>query len=727
MLAAGRHDRLHLLDVHPDEAVRTAIIDALASLPDAAVHELTELLASNQRMTRLSASLALAAAGDTSLKPLLDRLAEESGETRFWVVKALARLRNPVVVPILLELLEDEAFEVQMAAAHALSGYTLHEAAGRKLIEALDTENWRVRQAISESLAAQTQLPVSLFEKPLSSGSEHQRYWLTKVVGRLGTPEVVPMLVARFGDPAWPIRKNAAVSISKVGPAASRYLIEVLGIQNLDANLKFWVSRAMIGLEDPALMPTLIQLLADPDLSVRANASEAIDALGDRAVSYLLEALRVSTSRLLREGIARCLVRTGARHVESIASMFQFRDPEVNYWASQVLAQMGGPALAVLTKLVDEDDDRVRFMALSALGQMGSPEAIQTSIDFLTDRHLSVRRLAVENLGRMKAQEAVPQLCRMLETADSDMIGEILRALGAIGDPRAAPEVMKLLGHDRWEIRKEAVLATGQIGGDEARQTLTRILRQERTPEMLVFLVRAAGQAGAQEVVPLLMKLLERGDDVALESLSALGRLGAKQAVDHILPLLETGSWEVKRSALRALARIGGPIDLTRLRSVISGDDLVLRHEAWETLKSVLGARRWEELLGLTVQRSLREPADELFGEASGLLKEKKHDEALKVIKKALRLSKRPEYYGLMGSIHLELQNMNQAIKSLKRSVAGRADPVIACKLAVAYFLSRDYRRALVHFRQVLRLADTPQPVRELAQSSIKKIQDVLK
>jgi tetratricopeptide (TPR) repeat protein len=215
---------------------------------------------------------------------------------------------------------------------------------------------------------------------------------------------------------------------------------------------------------------------------------------------------------------------------------------------------------------------------------------------------------------------------------------------------------------------------------------------------------------------------------VVAEALEALADLRARDAADRALDLVSAPSWEVRRAALRALARMGGGFDLARLRPVLAGDDLLLRHEAWQTLRSALGPDRWQELQELTVEKALREPAQEHFLEASRLAAAGRHDEAARLVRRALRMSKRPEYHALLGEIHLEQRSYRLAIRSLQRALAGGddADPVTCCKLAMAHYLARDLARAQACFRQVLRLPGCPEPVRELAEKSIERIREKL-
>ena len=714
-------DLIKLL-AHPDELVRRAAIDALAGLPDSAVPELTRMLASNQRMMRLSSSLALAAAGDSSLKPLLDHLAAESSEIRYWVVKALERMNQPVVVPVREELVDDDDLEVQRAAAAALGRFALPADVALRLVDRLTVDDWRLRQAIADTLAAQGHLPPRLFENALASGTDDQRYWLARVMGHHGSPEAVPLLIARFEDASWPVRKNAAASVARIGAGASRYLIEELSGADVDADRRYWLSRAMIGLEDPALLPTLIGLLADPDRSVRGNAAAAVERIGDRAVAQLLEALRVSTSRVVREAIAGALVRTGARHVEQVTRMFQFRDPEVNYWASQILARMGEAALPALTRLANDGDQRVRYHAVAALGHMGGDAGVHASLEALSDETLSIRRLAVENLGRCKARTAAPRLGEMLTSAPSDLVPDVIRALGAIGDPGSVAGLAPFVAHERWDIRRAAVEALGTIGGAEAREILTGALAAEQPPDILPFVIRAAGRAGATEAVPVLVQLLEHGGEVTIAGLSALGELKIESATAAILARLDDPSWEVQRAALRALARLGVSFPLHTLKPALSGEDLLLRHEAREALRAALGAERWQDYMDLTVRRTLREPADQLYQEALTAAGEHRGEEAEKLVRRALRLSKRPEYFALLGSLQLERRQLAPAVRHLKRAATAISDPALDCKLAVAYFLGRDLKRAQAQFRKVLEHADCPPPVRELAEKSLARI-----
>lgn len=716
-------DLVQLLS-HEDRGIRQAALKVLVPFGDLAVKHLTELLVTSSRAVRLYTSLALAAAGDQALSPVLEQLSSDSTDLRFWVIRALERMGNPVVVPVLQELLQDEEVEIQLAAARALARYTLSAEEALILIEYLDSPNWRVRSAVADALAKQKQLPVSLFEAALTKGSDDTRYWLTRVLGHFDPEQVVDVLVARFEDPCWPVRKSAAESIARLGSRASSYLMGMLESERRDPNLRYWISRAMVGLKDPGLLNTLVTLLTDDDLAVRQNAHDALVSHGDDPTPQLLEALRISESRTEREAIARVLVAVPTRQYDLVARLYRFRDLEVNFWATFILSGLGKAALPTLMKLISERDERIRFQALSALSRIEADETKSAILECLEDEYVSVRRLAVRALGAVGAKEAIEPLLKMLTTAQGPVLQELLEALGKMDDPRAAKAVMGYLSHERWEVKKTALTAVGRLGGEEGVKRLVKMLEEEEGADLRPFLFEAIGRCRRPEVLPQLVGLLEGAEEVNLVPLlEALGTIGDPGPAALVLPYIEHASWNVRRAALGALASIGADIDHTRLKPLIEGEDPVLRNLAMQVLRRAVGDERWRKILEKRVKKSLDEPAESLHREALATFRAGDRTRAMTLIRRALRLRKKPEYYALLGVLQLEKRQLPLAITSLKTAIKrGDPDPMNVVRLGVAHYLQGQGKAALKLLDGLLAKPFVPEAVRAAAAATRESI-----
>ncbi|MBI4865487.1 MAG: HEAT repeat domain-containing protein [Candidatus Wallbacteria bacterium] len=708
---------------HPDENVRFEAVRAMSRFGDYSVKQLSDLLSSDRRVLRLSASLSLGAIGDLTLRSVLEKLTSESQELRYWAVRALEKFDNPAIVPLLVNLLDDEEFDVQVAAATALANFQLPPEVTQDLIARLSVDNWRVRKGIAEALQVQTHVPVKLLIDALASPSEDVRFWVTKILPKFGSVDSVRALMARFDDPSWPIRKNAAEGIAAMGDLATHLLLEALERRDTDSNSRYWLTRSLVGNTDPQLLPTLTGLLSDADPSIRRNARDAIALFGDRAVAQLLEVLKNSESRSVREAVAGCIIAARPTDFELLTRMYRFRDPEVNYWISYILGHLGESALPTLSRMAVQGDERERSDALTALEYVPSRETFRICLECLEDEFVSIRRQVVRILGKFRVAEAAPKLIGRLKEADDEYLLSLLEALGRIGGDAALGAILPYLSHERWEVRKAAVLAAGATKDKRALGAMTALLRED-SRDLLPFVIEGLGllqtPAAAEAIAPF---VADADQDVQLRAIEALGATGSSQHRARIVPLLASERWEVVREALEALGKLGGPVNVDALRPILNGDDLVLRGVAQRTLKHLLGAEKWQELTQVTIRKTLADPALAHLEAARSLMSAGKNAEALVRLKKSLRLSKRWDSYALLGTLHLEGRDLPKAERAFSKALGLKpGEPHSLSKLAVCHLLAGAPGKAEPLLESLLRDPRCPPEVLSFAKRTLGKL-----
>ncbi len=710
---------------HRDESVRLAAIEALANFGDYSVKVLTDLLASNSHMMKVSATASLAMVGDTALKHIFEKLRHESTDLRFWAIRALERFDNPAIIPVLVSLLDDDEFDIQLAAATALKNYEMSQQTAIGLISRLSSPNWRVRRALAESLSLQQHLPIALYSQGLKSKNEDIRFWTAWILGHYEGEGAVDLLLPCFSDESWPVRKRAAESIAMLGAAAAPALTARLARKNSDENSRYWASRALVGINSPELLPDLIGLLDDPDWSIRGNAEEALLRFGEEAVPALLNALRTKKSRVIRENVSHCLVKMESLNCENVATLFQFREPDLNYWTAWILGRRGPEVVPCLRHLIVEGEERVRYLALKAAAIVDSSELHELCIELLDDEYVSLRRIAAQILGDFKVVAAVEPLLRSLNNAAEDLRIVILQALGKIGQMQAFDALLEALDDERWDVKKEAVVALGQLGSEEAVEPLINLLEDKASLDIQPFVVRALSGLNDPSVLPALVKLLEpsKEEEVILAAVEALGRIGDAKTFEHLVPFLETSSWDIRRATLEAIGHLGNASNLEPIKNVIRSEDVLLRATAQRVLKQLLGEERWAEYVDLAVRRALVEPAEEHYRKAKELRAAGDRKNAAKEVRSAIRCHKRARYYTLLGTIHLEMRRLDLARSNLTKALQIEPeDPEALSKLATVKIMVNRPTEATQLLRKMLSLPTLARPFRELAERMLERV-----
>ncbi|HIF96627.1 MAG TPA: HEAT repeat domain-containing protein [Myxococcales bacterium] len=177
-------------------------------------------------------------------------------------------------------------------------------------------------------------------------------------------------------------------------------------LQDENPEVRFRAARALGRIADPAVMPTLILTLNEPD--------------------------RFSTIR-----IANVLVSVGAGINEPIMASFEELKPGARVAALDVLSSIGsvetGPWLR--KRLKDADSD-VRSRAARALGAIGDLFAGPMLVEALKDPEWPVRAGAAKALATLRYAPSVPDLCVALRDSEwwvRSNAAESLRAMGEVG------------------------------------------------------------------------------------------------------------------------------------------------------------------------------------------------------------------------------------------------------------------------------------------------------
>jgi HEAT repeat protein len=232
------------------------------------------------------------------------------------------------------------------------------------------------------------------------------------------------------------VRKNAAVAIEKIGPAAK------------------------------AAVPALIVALKDPDDDVRHYAAEALGRIGGEArdaVEALGEALQ-DKSKDVRQSAAWALGKIGTEAKGAAPALIETlkdQDKDVRLTAAWSLGITGAEAKAavpILIAAMKEQNESGRQSAARVLGRIGADAepAIPILMEALRDQNLDVRRISAVSLSNIAIA--------LQHVAAVDRISELRNALHALevsADPdvRNQSEVVRR-AVDSLERQKAKSLAT---------------------------------------------------------------------------------------------------------------------------------------------------------------------------------------------------------------------------------------------------------------------------
>lgn len=245
----------------------------------------------------------------------------------------------------------------------------------------------------------------------------------------------------------------------------------------------------------------------------------------------------------------------GAR---TLVPLLRSRSPERRYGAAAALRRAGDPeAVPALKKALSDPDPGVRWMALEALGAIGSP-ALPVLTALLGSDDIDLRWGAAVALGEIGDPEAVGPLARSLEDEDRYVRTRAALALAAIG-ARALPSLAAAAGHRDAGVRWAAALALGKIGSPDGIPPLS-VLVADPDPGVRWKAAEALGAVGgAASVIPLVGALGDGDEEVRGAASAALITIG-EAAVAPLIDALQTKElWFGAVATLREMGTVAAP------------------------------------------------------------------------------------------------------------------------------------------------------------------------
>lgn len=510
----------------------TLALVELGSKPasDQVITLLIQALQHSDWTIRKSAALALGSIGSKAAIPALVNIAPSRwgddsgtalGQIGFKVILNKKRVpykeeEEASIVPALAAAIQDEDWQIRVVAAAAL-GLT-SEAAIRFLDSSLRDQDWRVRSTAATAL------------------------------GKLYSDKTIHSLAIALQDNDWQVRRNAVYAIERSDKTVP-ILLGLLNDNNEDVRLGAAIK---LGGESDLAVPILINALQhNKDAATRHDALNSLgNSDSEAAVLAIVQALQDENAMIRDQAVFNLsvsldkysqIVKTVV--ISALIDSLKDESAEVRRSAAFALDKADEAAVPELIEASQDQDERVRSVAIEALGKIGSQSAMSAITAALQDENEAVRASAARVLGDSGIQSATDNL-----------------------------------QHENWEVRRSAAEEIGLIGIDltnSSNPTVQALIQalQDSNPNVrtsaAATLVKLGSPRGGdltpaianviQKAVPELIDSLENGDSLArLDAIFVIGAIGsnAEAAIPHIQDKLRDENWLVRYGAAVTLLKI---------------------------------------------------------------------------------------------------------------------------------------------------------------------------
>jgi HEAT repeat protein len=216
-----------------------------------------------------------------------------------------------------------------------------------------------------------------------------------------------------------------------------------------------------------------------------------------------------------------------------------------------VLGEITDPALreALVREAFQDPDPQVREAAIAWSARLLEPEVLVPLVAEAADA--TVRNAAIAAMER-QGPYAAECLSRMVSDRDPDTAMFACQALGQIGSLANEESLLPVLSRTEINVVHAAAEALGRIGTERSVPALVALL--DRDPWLQLPAVAALGMIGHPSAAPGLVALVP-DSFVAGPALEAIARIGAPVALDRLLSLLlDPEHTELRPALLAAIA-----------------------------------------------------------------------------------------------------------------------------------------------------------------------------
>lgn len=589
---------------------------ALASIGEAAVPGLRELLTCKKNNVRAEACLAIGKIGDAAALtqlPLIELLRDENERVRSEAAYALTCLGNEAINALVQVATAGSPQERQCALIALGSKKSLDERIATAVRTNLSAPDVSVRVAALHGLA-NVKLDSSTTQSAILDNLQHENEdvrraavhyltqlessqlleWKSHLLGLLQHPDknvaggsafvlrllgstVASQLIDRFshGDG---INQQLVSALAMMGPGVVSQLAQRAHDENPRIRAGCLLALGQVRPLQNTTLELLIQMLEDESMDVQLASISAIGDIGPRAKAArsAMEGKLVAESSNIRRAAVQAFFQIGDRNesnAKSVLPLLNDDDHLVQLSALHVLRSLGASGRIAIDRVAELLENHSHELQSAAIGFLGSHgKAASHSAESLVrllerpDVDKSVKLQSLQALARFGSGaatgfERVQDI--FLHEPDMPLRLAALEALTSFELPfsRTKPALQQALTSDNEELRKNALRSMRKFG-TETRSLLVEIIGLIRSDEkddsyVMRELQRQEKYGLDEECVPGLLRLLSSDNPKQILASIRFLRLAQLQnypeAQSRLAALQNHGDLEVKNAIAESL------------------------------------------------------------------------------------------------------------------------------------------------------------------------------
>jgi HEAT repeat protein len=398
--------------------------------------------------------------GASAIPKLLDALVDAPKSPHIDAL--LVSLLTDKTLPKYVDGLTDDDKRVVVGTMRALAKGAMYDP--NRLLALFEDPHVPNTALVQILLARQKAIKVKHLLENIDKADKEIRQSLFKILDAVATEEMVPELIPYSSneDPAMRLHIATALSRCTKSVVARDTLLRM--INDGHKAIRQTALQGLGNMEVPVPSLQIVPLLKDPDLTVQAQAINALIKIRDPSmIKYLIEILQ-DDSEYIRRAAVEVLNEIGdERAIKELLNAMRDEDWWVKVRAADALGSIGGPRVVDgVLALINDKDEFLRRTAVEILNSVKDERAVAHLIGALNDADWWVRERAADALANMGDRNAVPALIEMLQT-QPESAAIAIKALAQLQDPAAIEPIVEALKTHDAKVKKEAMHALKEL------------------------------------------------------------------------------------------------------------------------------------------------------------------------------------------------------------------------------------------------------------------------
>jgi HEAT repeat protein len=261
------------------------------------------------------------------------------------------------------------------------------------------------------------------------------------------------------------------------------------------------------------ILDLALQVLLQGDFEEQWTIAKIVPKLGEIAVKPLLEIVNDSDIDLEdRWFVARILgdFKQPGVAIALVSVLQREEDPDLSAMITGALAQIGTPAIAALTSLLETPN---RHQAIAALAQIRHSQTIEPLLSAIDDANPQIRVTIIEALGSFHDRTILPILLAKLTDVVADVRKATVTALSLRGESAIDFDLIHHLRPLLYDLDLDVCTATAlglaRIPDPQVVEILTEVTRSPHTPDVLrSAIILGLGWIGSKPAIASLVQML---------------------------------------------------------------------------------------------------------------------------------------------------------------------------------------------------------------------------